>query len=175
VRRKKRNKIRGNARLRRINRELRRCWVKVEHAIGFFKTYGCISGLWRHRRAFLSIVIHLSACLSNRRRWLTLLQLVKNKLWIAQFIQSLIHLFKNNRINVYVCISTIVVNSLRLNITYLNQGGVRCSHLSAWTLNSVELAMHHSSHTWSPSSLRNSGAVSLFWLVFSSTRMRGHL
>jgi len=68
VRPKKRNQIRGNARLQRINRELRRCQVKVEHAIGFLKTYRCISGRWRHKQAFISIVIHLTACLSNRRR-----------------------------------------------------------------------------------------------------------
>lgn len=67
VRPKKRNQVR-NARQQRINQELRKCRVKVEHAIGFFKTYRSISSRWRNRKAFLSIVIHCCACLSNRRR-----------------------------------------------------------------------------------------------------------
>ena len=71
VRPRKKNQVRGNARLKKINKELRKCRVKVEHEIGFFKTYRYISdegGRWRHRKAFLSVVVHLCACLSNRRK-----------------------------------------------------------------------------------------------------------
>lgn len=66
VRPNKRNQVRN---ARRINEELRKCRVNVEHAIVFFKTYRSISGRWRHRRAFLSIVIYCCACLTNRRRF----------------------------------------------------------------------------------------------------------
>lgn len=71
VRPRKKNQVRGNRRLQKINKELRRYRVKVEHEMSLLKTYRCISeegGRWRHKKSFLSIVIHVCACLSNRRK-----------------------------------------------------------------------------------------------------------